>query len=297
MEAYREYRKLRGDKLYPFDISCQSHRGPGIMAKPHYHDYIEILHCSSGLFKAQLGEQHYSFGAGDMALIHAQEIHQITGTGEDVNEYVMIKFESEILFSSEQTALELKYLLAFTLGVAAHQRIFRREDLIFSPIPQLIPQMLQEFAQKEYGYEIAIRADLCRLFLWILRQWRREGVETAAVTDVSAGDMRALQQVFDYIECNYRDKVPMEEVAALLNMSYSTFSKFFTRHTRRHFSDYLGDVRITKSKILLVTTSQSITEIALEVGFSTTSYFIQCFKAKLGVTPQHFRREFAASLA
>ena len=292
-DVYYEDRELAGSPGNPYELEVQSHYGHRPLAQPHYHDFIEILYGQAGSFEAKLGEQCYTIQAGDMLIIHSQEVHRTLSTGGGYNQFAVVKFVPELLFSSEQTALEMQYLMAFTLGVTAKHRFFSQEDLYSTFLPELVDNLFLEQANKEYGYEIAIRIHLCRLFLWILRRWHELGIGLSPVTGVHAESMRQIQQIFDYVEFHYGQKIHMEEMASMLNMSYSAFSKFFTRHTNLNFTDYLNGVRITKSKIMLATTTMSITEIAMEAGFSTTSYFIQCFKARNRITPQQFRMGFS----
>ncbi|MBR5057184.1 MAG: helix-turn-helix transcriptional regulator, partial [Clostridiales bacterium] len=56
------------------------------------------------------------------------------------------------------------------------------------------------------------------------------------------------------------------------------FSRFFRHALGQTFSDYLLYVRLTEAEKLLITTSKSISQIALDTGFSTSSYFITQFK-------------------
>jgi AraC-like DNA-binding protein len=53
---------------------------------------------------------------------------------------------------------------------------------------------------------------------------------------------------------------------------------------------YLNRYRITQAKRLLRETDQSITEIALTVGFSDSSYFSRVFRRETGLSPDAFRR-------
>jgi two-component system response regulator YesN len=54
---------------------------------------------------------------------------------------------------------------------------------------------------------------------------------------------------------------------------------------------YLTRYRITKAKALLTTTAQSITTIALAVGFADSGYFSRVFRREVGMTPERFRRQ------
>ena len=72
-------------------------------------------------------------------------------------------------------------------------------------------------------------------------------------------------------------------------VSRTYFSRCFKRGMKQGFSRYVCHVRLREAKRLLLTTPKSVTDIAQEVGFSTTSYFIERFRALHGVTPHQFR--------
>lgn len=292
MEAYREEPRGNEEIHHPFEVSVQSRQGKNVMADPHYHDYVEILYCNTGCFEAVLGDQRCLFSQGDMVLIHSQEVHRMASLGDKNNEYVVIKFDPGLLLSADQTTSELKYLLSFTLGMTAGERVFRCQELETSFIPGLVEELQQEYQQQDYGYDLAMRVGLSRLFLWVLRRWRKEKQEFATARQVSVSHAKELQKVFDHIDRCYQEPINMQTMAKMMGMGYSSFSKFFNYHTQKSFSDYLNEVRISKSKILLATSTLNITEIAMEVGFSNTSYFIHCFKTRNQVTPQQFRRKF-----
>ena len=56
---------------------------------------------------------------------------------------------------------------------------------------------------------------------------------------------------------------------------------------------YINDLRIEKAKPLLLHSDSSVTEIALEVGFNNTSYFIKKFQQATGMSPHKFRRNLS----
>ena len=55
--------------------------------------------------------------------------------------------------------------------------------------------------------------------------------------------------------------------------------------------DLLKQVRLERAKVLLNSTTKTVSEIAYEVGFSTPSYFTSCFKKQYGKLPMDFRAE------
>jgi AraC-like DNA-binding protein len=84
----------------------------------------------------------------------------------------------------------------------------------------------------------------------------------------------------------------MADAASYCNMPYTAFSRFFSRYLGRGFAEYLLLTRLKKAAMLLSQTDKSITDIAMETGFSTASYFIQRFKEYQGMTPKRFRKWF-----
>lgn len=58
---------------------------------------------------------------------------------------------------------------------------------------------------------------------------------------------------------------------------------------KQTFVDYLNYIRITEAKKLLLTTKMNVTEVALNVGYSNTSYFIRQFKRYNKLSPKQFQ--------
>lgn len=262
------------------------------MTPAHLHKDIEILYCLSGKIKIFLDGRQFDFTKGDMILINAGEVHNIFGASEDKNSYIVIKFSPEILYTTSATIFEAKYVLPFTMNKATHQKLFKSEELRNTQISALLHQAVNEFAAKKYGYELAIRINICRVFLWILRRWNEQGVNLNLGAELTESAVARLQTVFEFVEENFSQPISVEQVAALCNMSYSYFSRYFKGFTGRNFSEYVNFIRITHAEQLLVMGGMNITEVAFEVGFSSTSYFIGLFKQYKGLTPHQFVDNF-----
>ena len=142
-----------------------------------------------------------------------------------------------------------------------------------------------------YCYEFALHTNICRIFLWILRHWHQNGVKL----DISSEDESIIKQfkpVLEYMRKHYDQEITALDMAELSHMSYSYFSRMFKRIMKQSFREYLNFIRIEKSELLLVTTQLSITDIAMQVGFSSSSYFIQQFKVHKKISPLQFRKKF-----
>lgn len=98
-----------------------------------------------------------------------------------------------------------------------------------------------------------------------------------------------IYKAIEFINHKYMDKLSLEAVADYVHLSPSYFSKLFKDETGYNFSTYLNNVRVEKSKKLLVNEGISLVDISNLVGFEDQSYFTKVFKRITGTTPGKFR--------
>ena len=102
----------------------------------------------------------------------------------------------------------------------------------------------------------------------------------------------SLGRVMDYLSRHYSEVIRLSEVAAMVNMSESSFCRFFKQHTSKSFIDFLTDIRLGAASRALIDSSLSIAEIGYDCGFNNLSNFNRIFKKKKGVTPSEFRDNY-----
>ena len=86
------------------------------------------------------------------------------------------------------------------------------------------------------------------------------------------------------MESSYNKQITLEEMAGSVDMSPKYFCRFFHEMTHRTPIDYLNYYRIERACYQLMTTDQSITEVAYSSGFN----FIKTFKKYKGTTPKQY---------
>jgi two-component system, response regulator YesN len=108
---------------------------------------------------------------------------------------------------------------------------------------------------------------------------------------LSAGQhTQLIRQAKDYIQQHYMNPdLSLNEVACRANISASHFSSVFSQETHQTFKEYLTEVRITKAKELLRSTSLKSSDIAYKVGYNDPHYFSSAFKKNTGLSPIEFR--------
>lgn len=93
-----------------------------------------------------------------------------------------------------------------------------------------------------------------------------------------------------FIHNNYSSNIQLSKVAALCNMSVSTFTRTFKFEQGVTFGQYIQLLRFCFAKKLLRNTSLPINQIAYECGFSDPAYFSRLFRNSENLTPKEYRR-------
>jgi len=106
---------------------------------------------------------------------------------------------------------------------------------------------------------------------------------------VTPSQYHKIQQAVRFINDNYRTDISLDAVAGEAGMSPSHFSRIFKKVMGLPYQDYLNGRRITKAKSLLRTSAQSVTQIAISLGFADPTGFGRIFKKLTGHTPSAYR--------
>ncbi len=265
--------------------SLYMHNTNSVWTPPHYHEYIEILYAVKGNFEVALNGEIMAMPEKSMFIINAGEPHVTKSNSEEDRWLLCIKFMPQVLFSSEQSATELEQVFQYIFEQFGKQRMFPKALLNGTSLPYAFNNVIEEMSEEPFGYELGIRAEVMRIFLWIIRYWNENEPEFSI--DV-AGNTEIISKIRGYVNEHYQDAT-LQSAAEHCGLSYSYISRVFKKYMNMGFSNYVNFVRLNKS-VELFATDLSITEIAMAVGFSSTSYYIQAFKKAKNISPSKFRK-------
>lgn len=98
-----------------------------------------------------------------------------------------------------------------------------------------------------------------------------------------------IQGAVDFIHQYFHQTIPVAKLAEVANMSITTFSRRFKAHTGQSPGNYLIRTRLEKARKLIRSSKESITDIALQCGFSNTAHMTSLFKRHYGIPPTEYR--------
>ena len=112
----------------------------------------------------------------------------------------------------------------------------------------------------------------------------------------NTSDTDKIDTVFQFILKNFKNEIYIEEIADKLNMSAASFSRYFKHHTRKTFSNYVTEIRISHACRLLMEGNHSISEICYKSGFENLSNFYRHFKKHTGLIPKDYKGRFLSGV-
>lgn len=98
-----------------------------------------------------------------------------------------------------------------------------------------------------------------------------------------------LNASLNFINSNYMNDISVEDAARTAGFSKFHFSRLFKQFTEQTFCEYLNQRRINAAETLLLNQRLSVTDVALQSGFSSLSTFNRTFRALKSCTPSEFK--------
>lgn len=277
-EVYQFLKRDYFDSDFPFQIEEKSLSWDVGL---HFHDFFEIECFLSGTATLILNNFQYELSRGCIQLLTPADFHLYHLERGMECQYITIRFDESLL-----PADLLQELYAHPCAQLA-----RLEGESFDQVYQELQLLIRENRERDAGYRMMLRNGLERICLWLLRCANRQSELFQEKTN--ALDPK-IQAAVTYIQKNFRRKIAIGEVAAIVNLSPNYFSNYFSSVMGKSFSNYLKDLRLQYAMNLLLTSDLNINEVSYESGFKTLSNFTGAFKARYGHSPKFYQHSVRA---
>ena len=261
------------------------HGYPSPLVRWHCHDEYELHYIAASSGKVFVGDYIGEFHPGNLVLVGPRLPHNWISTKDagDASALrdMVVQFNRSSVESLAIEIPELRELLPL-LDTARYGVEFRN------------------MGQRAEYYLRAIRAASGPTRLGYFCQFMHELTKCpdhrtlSVVPMVSTADAAGLDKidtVVKFVIERYQDDITQKQVASMLRMNESYFSRFFKKSTSNTFSEFLTKIRIGKACDLLSNTDQQITSICFDVGYKNVANFNRRFLAHKKLTPREYRQQ------
>jgi AraC-like DNA-binding protein len=109
-----------------------------------------------------------------------------------------------------------------------------------------------------------------------------------ANTNLTITEGKRMNDILQFTFSQSHRKIKIEEVAEVANLSAEAFCRYFKVRTRKTYTNFLNEVRISNACKMLIEKRKSVQEVGYDSGFSNLSHFNRTFKKVTGQTPSSY---------
>lgn len=237
----------------------------------HSHYFSEIFYIIKGRGSFSIEKNEVIAEEGDLVIINSGVMHTEKYGGDPSFEYVALGIDG-VSFD-------------FDGGNDEYSLFHCKKDR--DAFDFYINALLAE-AEHDMMYRDTVCQNLAELFSINILRKTNSLMSAGSEKNVN----RACRIAKRYIDENFRNPITLNELASLAKVNKYYLSHAFASDYGVSPINYLINKRIDECKNLLVSTNHSISQIAGFTGFSSPSYFSQCFKRNTGMQPEIYRKKF-----
>lgn len=277
--------------LEKYNININRVQG-NISNRLHYHDFFQIYYVVSGTYKDTVNGQEIICDSGSVVLIMPYTVHA-PNTKDALSENPDIV---SLSFRAEDFQIKGIPFFPLTFKTSAYENKILPTVLHIchedKPLADRLMSEIHSEYKKKSDMFLTKLFDCLNAFLFLCAKASDTSDSPRLIHSRSVRTKVICERIRE-IKKGCAQKLLIDDIAASVMMSRSTFTKNFREVTGMTFHDVVTQIRLMKAVELLRYTKKSIAEIASEVGFSSNAHFTkECIKM-FRLPPQPLRREMA----
>ena len=232
----------------------------------HFHTYMEIAFCVSGMQNIRVGENIYTLKKGDAVAIFPNTIH----------EYI----ECDSLYN-ETTEV---------VAIICNTKLFA----------ETLPDIITKYPRNPFIDAEMISKNAALAFRKIVKQ--NNEIEMIGWTYIilsnlfstlelipQEGNLDLPSKIISYINANFKEDLSINRIAKVFGYHPSYIAHLFCDILKIPFKTYLGNIRSEYAASQIRTTEKNLTEIAYDSGYNSLNTFCRCFKKAFLQTPSQYK--------
>ena len=253
----------------------------------HYHPELELHYLIRGEGVRFIGDNISNFSDGEIVLLGENLPHKWHCREDGISQYGV---EALVLhFSSNFMGNDMLLLPEARLLPLLFEKAKKGMVIINETRERLIP--LIEAASRAEGLD---RLIVLLSILKVLSETKNYHQVTQKSTFYQSNkyETERLNLVYGHTMANYSKPITLEQIAAISNLTVTSFCRYFKLMTNKTYYDFLTEIRISNACHFLIEDKMSVDQIADKCGFYNISNFYRQFKKVTGATPLTYKREY-----
>lgn len=260
----------------------------------HHHPEIELIYFIEGCTTGVIGEGFREFKEGDLVLLGAHFPHVLQEDKAYKRQHPETKPFGLILQFTEDF-LGKDFLEKPELQPVKKLVQKARRGLAFHPtvVKNVGPLLLQMPCQNESRKLLS----LLEVLLLLADTDDFESLTPEDYAHDPSADEERMRCIHQYVYEHFTEPITLKQIAAVANMTETSFCRYFKTRTLKHFTRFLNEVRVAYACRLLNNRNCTVTTACFESGFTNLSYFNRQFKSIVKISPLQYKRQKASAVA
>ncbi|MBR2342815.1 MAG: helix-turn-helix transcriptional regulator [Clostridia bacterium] len=248
-------------------------------------DAMELVEVTSGRVRVQIGTDFSEAERGDFLFVPRGRVFRAEALGGAASvrgvvfdasliEDNMQNFDAEVFYMFDVQSRNK--ITVFGVGHSVHPTLLR-----------YMQDTVDEYMTKDVCYRLPICANIYHMMTALLRYYCSERNQPDKMV---YHNVLRLRPVVAYIAEHFSEKIYVERLADMINVSPDYFTKMFRDSIGRTPIDYINGLRINYAMRLLSEGDMPMAEIADVIGFCNTNYFHKIFKQYTDTSPLAYRK-------
>lgn len=286
----REIMKERIKYPYPMLHFTENNNGRKEINFPdipwHWHEDYEIFILEKGQLIYKTLSKEILLNPGDVVFTNSRVIHLVLNVEPRTTVINGCQFfDNYFISGGEGNIIDTKYVIPLQRNKEVDMIIFRPGDDNYAGIKKILEHSSELFRKKDKYFEFELRRNVCDIWRIILDSVENIECDLGIAPLVN----KRLRKAISYIQNNYKEKITLEDIAENVHISIRECNRMFNKYLKLSPINYLQSVRLQKATAMLTDHNKSIVEVALENGYTSSSYFGKIFKEHHNITPKEYR--------
>ena len=248
----------------------------------HWHPAVEIIMPVENTYKIIFSNGEVVLNEEDICIICPGCVHSIVApeTGR------------RIIFQPNTTTLRFMSEVEVLFSIISPYCIITPQEYpkIHPIIKDMLIEIREEYKKNAPFSEVSIYSKLLDMLALIGTNYSNTSKDRKNYSPfIKEEYAHVFMEICDYINAHCAEDLKLDEVADMSGFSKFYFERLFKQFTGTSFYKYVNQKRIAKAQELLVEPGISVTDVAINCGFTSISSFIRMFKLQKGCTPTEFK--------
>src|SRR6185295_3994192 len=287
--------KKTSNKVVAFNVPQTEHeivrvqvdRIPYFYDQLHQHPEIQIMYIVSGEGTLIAGDYIGRFQPGNVFVLGSGQPHvfrcdesfyrkKSSRGAQSISLYFSEKYFGKELWDSNELTAVREFANACQHGFQ-----------LLDTAAHASARQLEELAQSQGLKKLSVFISLLSLLAQTGHK-KKLSLQTSHLQVSEEGRMNSIV-AFTFRESHR--KIYLDEVARLANLSVEAFCRYFKLHTRKTYTKFVNEMRVSHACQCLIQKELSVQQVCYKTGFTNVSNFNRIFKKIAGKTPLAFRKQ------